>query len=316
MHLSTVLRRGSTALSVTHTWPSFNLYNLNKSYKTHFFNSTFSNLRIHVIPMFQDNYGYILHDIKENILIIIDPGDGPTLANAMSTLSTSSNPDIIIPDPATSLKAILCTHKHNDHIGGNQYLKDKFPLVDIIGPAYENDNKIIPQINMFVEEGNIFSIGNLKIEVFHVPCHTKGHIIYHMSTKSDGDNISILFTGDTLFAGGCGRFFEGSATDMVQNMNKITSNFSPNTFIYCAHEYTESNLRFLNSIDPQNIQSFYDTVKEVRKSHIPTIPTTLENELKYNLFIKCNEIYTQKLMGTNNAVDTMAKLRKLKNEFQ
>lgn len=273
------------------------------------------------MPMFTDNYGLLLVDeLDQDPLLAadssvarrkrsaacVDPGDGDAILRAVEALDLD-------------LKVLLCTHKHADHIGGNAILRKSLPSLHIIGTAYEE----IPEVDTKAKDGDIFHFGGLEIETIHAPCHTKGHVLYFVrrspsaSLPSTAPTTPILFSGDTLFVGGCGRFFEGTASDMLKNMDRIAS-LPAETHVFCAHEYTESNLRFLVSVDGGNeaCVNMFDEVKEKRSRNVPTLPTTLERELTYNLFMKCREPRTQTLLGCRNAEEAMGTLRKRKNDFK
>ena len=268
---------------------------------------------VHLVPMFSDNYGFILVDKATNMTTCIDPGDGDVMASALQYLGLS-------------LDFILSTHKHTDHVGGNLALKRIFPRVSIIGTKYEP----IPGIDKKVGEGDNFCIGSLEVRVKHTPCHTVGHIVYIVdssksfndSSKKDRRNANIyahsssalLFCGDTLFVGGCGRFFEGTAEDMLANMDFL-GGLPPDTKVFCAHEYTESNLCFLKSIDPNVCVPVYERVLKMRSEGQPTIPSSIGEELEYNLFMKCRDARTQEIVGVVDAVQAMATLRAKKNAF-
>ena len=195
---------------------------------------------VYLVPMFSDNYGLLLVDEKETCdghkrsATCIDPGDGAAILRAVDDLNLD-------------LKYVLCTHKHSDHVGGNTLIRQNIPSVQIIGTAYEE----IPEVNIKVADGDVFSLGELQVQTIYTPCHTKGHVLYFVqrkdtATKADdsgGSSLSpeedtnrpILFTGDTLFVGGCGRFFEGTASDMLTNMDRIAS-LPKHTVVFCAHE--------------------------------------------------------------------------------
>jgi hydroxyacylglutathione hydrolase len=256
---------------------------------------------VHLVPMFGDNYGLILVDRLTNKAALIDPGDPDPVIKAARDLGSS-------------VELALITHKHNDHVGGNSAVKDAFSGINIVGTSYEK----IPHVMQEVKEGDSVIMGSLKIEVIHVPCHTKGHVAYYV-TSNDADvdknkNAPILFSGDTLFVGGCGRFFEGTATEMLRNMDRLGALPSA-TQVYCAHEYTLGNLKFLASVDPECSSKILEEVSQKRDALISTVPTTIGRELEYNLFMKCREERTQTLLNRKSPVDTMARLRELKNKF-
>ena len=264
---------------------------------------------VYLVPMFSDNYGLLLVDEKDTtsskrIAACIDPGDGLAILKAADALNLD-------------LKYVLCTHKHADHVGGNTVIRQRLPSVQIIGTGYEE----IPEINIKVHDGDSISFGGLEIKTIYAPCHTKGHVLYYVQRKekTTGDSREespILFSGDTLFVGGCGRFFEGTASDMLANMDRIAS-LPPDTHVFCAHEYTESNLKFLASIDDgPACSSMLSEVVAKRRANIPTVPSTVGRELEYNLFMKCREARTQELLKCRNAEETMGTLRKRKNDFK
>jgi hydroxyacylglutathione hydrolase len=238
---------------------------------------------------------------------------------------------------------IWCTHKHRDHVGGCMDLKAAFPQVSIIGSKYEP----IPGINKPVGEGDEFVFGGLHVSVMFTPCHTSGHISFLVKPAADvivdgdqadssskmskeaagailkSDNATevllqgspMLFSGDTLFVGGVGRFLEGTAAQMLTNLDRI-GKFHPDTVIYCAHEYTELNFKFLAFIDPKICKGRFEEIKTIRKAGIPTVPTTVREEMRFNVFMKCNQKRIQDMVGCpNSPVSVMAKLRRLKNKF-
>lgn len=251
---------------------------------------------VYMFPMLQDNYGYLLVDPNTKKVACIDPGDGPAVLNALDKLKFP-------------LDLIICTHKHSDHIGGNSLLKSNFPDVKIISGAYDN----IPETDIFLNDNDEYNFGSLKIKVIHAPCHTKGHVLYYIPTSTPSE-LPILFSGDTLFVGGCGRFFEGTAAEMLENMDKISS-LPISTQVFCAHEYTESNFKFLAHIDPEKTLQKYEDIKVLRKDKNPTVPTSIEQELKFNLFMQCHDLSLQSKLGVSTAVDAMTQLRLLKNSF-
>lgn len=268
------------------------------------FLSSISNIAcadVHLVPMFSDNYGLILVDRATNMAALVDPGDPSPVIKVAKELGVK-------------VELALITHKHNDHVGGNQAVQQSFPEISIVGTGYEE----IPHVTKKVKEGDSFVMGSLKIEVIHVPCHTKGHVMYYVTSNDPeadpSKNCPILFSGDTLFVGGCGRFFEGTATQMLKNMDRLAT-LPPATQVYCAHEYTLGNLKFLSSVDPEVSTKVLAEVIEKRNANVPTVPTTIGREMEYNLFMKCREERTQALMNRHNPIDTMAILRELKNKF-
>lgn len=227
----------------------------------------------------------------------VDPGDGEAIYRATKELDLD-------------LKMILCTHKHNDHTGGNLFLKEKFPAVQVVGPRYEP----IPGITQPVGEGDIVEFDSLQLNVLHTPCHTSGHIAYFVTDKEKAESQPLLFCGDTLFVGGCGRFFEGTAHEMLSNMDRFAT-LPSHTQVCCAHEYTEGNFKFLASVDPETCGKKYEDIVAKRKEGLPTVPSTIEQELKYNLFMNCRDERLRGILSVHSAEEAMQKLRTAKNNF-
>jgi len=226
---------------------------------------------VFLVPMFSDNYGHILVDRSTKKAALIDPADYEPVVRAARELGVS-------------VEMALITHKHADHAGGNEGVKSAFPGIRVIGTGYEN----IPGATESVKEGDVLDLGSLKVQVLHTPCHTKGHVGYYVTSPSAPAAAPVLFPGDTLFVGGCGRFFEGTAGEMLQNMDRFGS-LPPATQVFCAHEYTASNLKFLASVDPDGCGKVLDDVLEKRSRGVPTVPSTVGKELEYNLFMKTRE---------------------------
>jgi len=269
---------------------------------TKYFNSIKNSaLSVYIVPMFQDNYGFVCIDRKSQNAALVDPGDGPAMLTALNTMK---NDGIDF-----KLTQIWCTHKHHDHVGGNSFFRELYRNnLKIFGPK----NEEIPCIDEKIGGQSIVELGQLKIKIFDTPCHTKGHISYYIDC--DDQNQPVVFTGDTLFRGGCGRFFEGSGADMLLNMDKYAG-LKPNTLVYCAHEYTESNYQFLASID-SNLKTKLDEIQVMRRNGMITIPSTIEEEKKLNLFMRCRDPSVQAMVACDQPVDTINKLRELKNNFR
>eukprot|EP01039_Chlorochromonas_danica_P001740 gene1740-1900_t len=260
---------------------------------------------VFMFPMFKDNYGYLLIEPGTRRAACIDPGEGQAVLEAVRELDVD-------------LVAAWCTHKHADHIGGLSLLQQAIPSLEVIASKYEEGPS---SPSRTVEDCEIFSFGHLSVKIFHTPCHTRGHILYYIN-DNNGDNdvmntsnkIPLLFSGDTLFVGGCGRFFEGTAADMLHNMD-IISTLPPQTQVFCAHEYTESNYKFLAHVHPTLCSEKYEEVKAKRLAGESTVPSTVAEELSFNLFMQCHDKKVQDLLGAQNAEDAMRLLRERKNAF-
>ena len=252
-------------------------------------------MKIEIISCLSDNYSYLIHDEESNTVAIIDPSEFKPCDKIIKKYN--------------KLDFILNTHHHADHVNGNLELKKKYNS-KILG--FSQDKRRIPGIDILLEENQKQKIGNLEFEVIFIPGHTKGHIAFFFSKEK------IAFTGDTLFSLGCGRVFEGTHEEMFYSLNKI-KNLPPDTKIYCGHEYTKSNLDFCLAYDAQNTflkEKAIDIQKKLN-SNLPTIPTILGQEIKTNIFLRCNdpEIKLALDLKDSSEVEVFSKLRDLKDSF-
>jgi len=252
-------------------------------------------MKIEIISCLSDNYSYLIHDEESNTVAIIDPSEFKPCDKIIKKYN--------------KLDFILNTHHHADHVNGNLELKKKYNS-KILG--FSQDKRRIPGIDILLEENQKQKIGNLEFEVIFIPGHTKGHIAFFFSKEK------IAFTGDTLFSLGCGRVFEGTHEEMFYSLNKI-KNLPPDTKIYCGHEYTKSNLDFCLAYDTQNtfLKEKEIDVKKKLNSNLPTIPTLLGQEIKTNIFLRCNdpEIKLALDLKDSSEVEVFSKLRDLKDSF-
>ncbi|MBB4098315.1 hydroxyacylglutathione hydrolase [Sphingomonas kyeonggiensis] len=222
-------------------------------------------LEIIRIPALSDNYIWLVHDKRADKTAVVDPGvAAPVLAELKLR--------------GWKLNAILNTHWHPDHTGGNAELKAETGAV-IIAPSGEGTR--ISGADWLAGGNNRIKVGQHIAQILEVPGHTAGHIAYHFA--EDG----ILFVGDTLFAMGCGRLFEGTAEQMFRNM-QLFRTLPPETIVYCAHEYTQANGRFALTVEPDNeaLQARMAEVDALREAGEPTVPTTIGAELATNPFLR------------------------------
>ena len=253
------------------------------------------------LPAFKDNYIWTLHNSQHTV--VIDPGDAAPVRAWLNSHHLN-------------LAAILCTHHHNDHTGGIGELVEVYNV-----PVYGPQNECISCISDKVSEGFIVKINelNLNLKVLDIPGHTSGHIAY--LTQEPTEKAQNLFCGDTLFGCGCGRIFEGTAAQMYQSLNKIAQ-LADDTKIYCAHEYTEANIRFALACEPNNaqIKQRETDTHLLRANGHATIPSTLALEKATNPFLRCNSseiIRTLQEHGLphNDELAVFTALREWKNHF-
>ena len=253
-------------------------------------------MRVEVIPCLQDNYSYLIRDRKTNIVGVIDP-------------SEFSPVDLEIKKTYKKLDFVLNTHHHFDHVGGNEKLKEKYKS-KILG--FELDKDRVPGIDIALKEKQNFKLGNTSFEVIFVPGHTKGHIAFYFKDEK------IVFTGDTLFSLGCGRVFEGTYEQMFSSLNKL-KNLPIDTKIYCGHEYTKKNLEFCLKYDLNNdyLRKKSNWINSKIESNSPTVPVSIDEEKKTNIFLRCNEPSIKNTLNLNNASEQeiFSKLRALKDSF-
>jgi len=253
-------------------------------------------INIEPIKAFSDNYIWLVTTNEGSI--VIDPGE------SINTLDLLKNKKM-------HLSAVLITHHHFDHTGGISDL-NKNNTLDVYGP-----NNDIESITKRVINGDVINVIGLSFEIIEIPGHTLDHIAYY----SFNEGNPILFCGDTLFSGGCGRIFEGTHEQMHNSLQRL-KRLPKNTKIYCGHEYTESNFKFASEVDPLNedLQLRLNEVKELRKLEIPTLPITLESELKTNPFLRCdNKDIQESIHNRFNTpkieVDVFKVIREWKDNF-
>ena len=253
-------------------------------------------LQVNIIPCLQDNYSYVIEDSSANMVGVIDPSEFKPIDN-------------YIKKKFNKIDFILNTHHHFDHTGGNLELKKKYNC-KIIGSL--KDEKRIPGIDIKLQDNDTFNFGNVKFKIILVPGHTVGHICFYSNEEK------IIFTGDTLFSLGCGRVFEGTYLQMLESLNKIKS-LPKDTSIYCGHEYTKKNLDFCLKSESDNLflreKEVWINLKTNKKE--PSIPVSIEEELKTNIFLRCDAPSVKKSLGMENSseVEIFKKLRDLRDSF-
>ncbi len=239
-------------------------------------------MKIKIIKCLQDNYSYLVFNETNKNACVIDPSESQPIIDFVEKNNIN-------------LKFILNTHHHFDHIGGNKELKKKYNS-KVIG--FKKDENRIPEIDITLNDKEIWKKNKFEAKIYHIPGHTSGHICYHFF------NQNILFTGDTLFSLGCGRIFEGTYKQMFSSLQLIKS-FPEETKIYFGHEYTLKNSEFCIKHDRNNskLMKKISIVKKKLEKGLPTVPSTIKEELDCNIFLRSKDI------------ESFSKLRDLKDIF-
>ena len=268
-------------------------------------------MKLVALPAFSDNYIWMLHDGHQ--ALVVDPGDAAPVLQALDA-------------QGLTLAAILVTHHHPDHVDGLAGLRARL-TGPVYGPAREN----IPAPFEPLDDGAHITVLGLDFEVIDVPGHTSGHIAYfHPAGPVTGsallhqadDNRPILFCGDTLFSAGCGRLFEGTPAQMHHSLSRLAG-LPGSSRVCCAHEYTESNLRFAAAVEPDNteIGSAITRCRDLRAQGLPTLPSSIAHELAINPFMRCDvaavirAASAQGASGSGGAA-VLGALREWKNNFR
>lgn len=241
-----------------------------------------ASLDIYQFPCLSDNYGVLIHDASNNLTASIDAPEAAAVRQALA-------------EKGWKLTHILTTHYHADHTDGNLPLKEETGCT-IVGPKNEADR--VPGIDVKVGEGDTYAFGDLTAKVFDTPGHTAGHITYWFP------EANVAFAGDTLFAMGCGRLFEGDAKTMWNSLSKLKA-LPPETTVYCGHEYTKSNAEFALTIEPGNtaLVGRAEDVAVLRAKGEPTLPTTIARELETNPFLRADSAEIRANLNMADAED-------------
>ena len=257
-------------------------------------------MQVYRLSALSDNYIFLLHDPQQNIAAVVDPAEAAPVLRRLDELGAQ-------------LVAIFNTHHHMDHVGGNRQLRQRFPDVCVYGGA--QDRGRIPGQQVFLQEGDKVEFAKRMGEVFFVPGHTRGHIAYYFPPEVEGETGE-LFCGDTLFAGGCGRLFEGTPTQMMDSLSKLRA-LPDNTRVWCAHEYTLKNLQFALTVDAENpdLQSRVMEVQSARQRSEAPVPSWLGVEKRTNPFLRWEEAKLQAAVKSQDSVQTFTRLRGMKDRF-
>ena len=257
-------------------------------------------MEIYRLPARSDNYIFVLFNPSDRTAAVVDPADAQPVLNKLNELNAN-------------LIAIFNTHHHNDHVGGNRQLLKHFPNAAVYAGA--KDEGRIPGQQYALEDGDQVTFARRTGQVFFVPGHTRGHIAYYFAPQAS-DEAGELFCGDTLFAGGCGRLFEGTPDQMQPSLAKLR-NLPDNTRIWCAHEYTLGNLKFAVSVDGKNeaLRSRLSEVIEKRNQNQPTIPSLLKTEKATNPFLRWDSPDLQNTAKSQDPITVFGRIRGMKDQF-
>jgi hydroxyacylglutathione hydrolase len=253
------------------------------------------------VPQLSDNYAYLVVDDGTKQCGVVDCSEAPKVLAEVERRGLK-------------LIAVLPTHWHFDHVGGNEDLVRALPGLRVYGAIAENGR--IPAQTHPVSDGDMVEVGALKGRVIGIPAHTNGHIAYYFP------ELDAVFTGDTLFIAGCGRVFEGKAQTMVDSLRKLAA-LPDSTQVYCGHEYTQKNLQFALTLEPTNqvLKAKYDWTVKMRRDGKYTIPSTIGDEKQFNPFLRTDSVELRASLKkldpslTDDPVAIFAKARELKDRF-
>lgn len=263
------------------------------------FKRDFPDFYVQVIPALSDNFMYLLVDNVTKESAVVDP------VNPDKALQVVEKEDV-------RLTTVLTTHHHWDHAGGNVELVAKRPGLTVCG-----GDERIGALTRLVKHGEEFKLGTLTVRALSTPCHTTGHICYYV--YSDSGQSKAVFTGDTLFVGGCGKFFEGTAEQMYAALVTVLGSLPKETAVFCGHEYTVNNLHYAHVVEPlnQHIKDKLCWAKEQQREGLPTVPSSIGQEFNFNPFMRVDNITVQEhARKVADPISTMAFLREEKNSFK
>lgn len=254
------------------------------------------------IPAFTDNYIWILYNAHQ--AIVVDPGEAYQVLQVLESIGLP-------------LQAILVTHHHADHTGGVEALRQATGAI-VYGPAHES----MPAGTILLQEGDGIEVLGISLRAMDIPGHTAGHIAYYGIPPNEAP---LLFCGDTLFSGGCGRLFEGTPAQMQASLDALAA-LPDDTRVCCAHEYTLSNLKFACAVEPENtvLLQYQSLCQDLRAHQQPTLPSQIKRERDINPFLRTRvpevaaaaQAHASSPLNPHNAVAVLAELREWKNNFR
>jgi len=256
-------------------------------------------MRVLPVPCLSDNYAYLLVAEGSDEAVVIDPSEASPVIAALER-------------EGLKLAAILNTHHHWDHVGGNDELLARFGALPVY--AHASDFGRVPKQTERVEEGNFFEAGGVVFRPLHVPGHTLGAVSYFVA---EGDSPAV-FTGDTLFVAGCGRLFEGTPEQMFASLAGKLAKLPPETRVFCGHEYAYNNLRFAAHVEPENegVKKKLAAAAEAKGRGAFMIPSTIAEELAMNPFLRCEQPSVRERFPGSTPADVLGAVRKAKDSFR
>lgn len=261
---------------------------------------------ISAIRAFQDNYIWLLANNKQ--AVVVDPGQAEPVTQVLA-------------ERELELTAILITHHHYDHTGGVTALLKQWPNAKVYAPS----NEPLPAANAIgVTDGDTVALPELALQfsILSVPGHTLGHIAFYEPNGLNESSAPLLFCGDTLFSGGCGRLFEGTPEQMYQSLTRLSA-LPDNTAVYCTHEYTQSNLAFCHAVEPNNakLKEYLQKVAKLRQQGLPSLPSSIALEKAINVFLRAHvagvaaRVQAHVGLELNEDIKVFAALRRWKDVF-
>ncbi|BGP39840.1 Cytoplasmic glyoxalase II [Rhodotorula kratochvilovae] len=249
-------------------------------------------MRVIPVPCRSDNYEYLIIDETTQTTAVVDPFDPPKLQAAAAKEGVKLG------------QYLLTTHGHHDHAGGNDKTVEAYPGIKVYAGG-EN----VSAVTDVLKDGDKFKVGELDVTAVYTPCHTRDHICYFVEDKAKNERA--VFTGDTLFISGCGRFFEGEPHEMHVALNEKLASLPNDTKVYCGHEYTKSNVAFSSKVDPEN-PAIQKLVQFCEANEVTTGKFTIGDEKEHNVFMRTSSPAVQKATNTTDAIKAMGVLREMK----
>ncbi|MBL9028035.1 MAG: hydroxyacylglutathione hydrolase [Myxococcales bacterium] len=251
--------------------------------------------RVVPVPCLRDNYAYLVHAPGSREALVVDPSEAEPVLAALARESLT-------------LSAVLCTHHHHDHVGGNEGLLAVFPGLTVVASAHDRGR--VPCTTRTMNDGDVMTFAGLEARAIAVPGHTLGAVAYVIDDA--------VFTGDTMFVAGCGRLFEGTPAMMHESLSHKIARLPPETRVYCGHEYTQSNVRFALAVEPDNeaLQALAERARAARERGEPTVPSTVAAEIQHNPFLRVAIPHVAARYGAADPVHVLGAMRAEKDDFR